>query len=135
MIFVLFPIRLRFFKNKFFIEQRRHSKHISDGEYICDKISCLRSYLYNFLALLHREVPHELVDPGFPEEFLRVLTVDTPTEGEVDGSFPVVLVVQAHQLPERQASPGCLGPDILLAEAPVRQLQPRGLRHLAVTGT
>jgi hypothetical protein len=91
--------------------------------------------LHPLLIQKLREVPHELVDPGFPEEFLRVLPVNTPTEGEVDGPFPVVLVVQAHQLPERQASPGCLGPDILLAEAPVRQLQPRGLRHLAVTGT
>ena len=91
--------------------------------------------LHPFLVQVLREVSHELVDPGFPEELLRVLPVDAPTEGEVDGPFPVVLVVQAHQLPERQASPGCLGPDILLAEAPVRQLQPRGLRHLAVTGT
>jgi hypothetical protein len=43
MIFVLFPIKLWFF-----IEQRRHLKHISDGEYMCDKISCLQSYFYNF---------------------------------------------------------------------------------------
>ncbi len=53
MIFVLFPIKLRLFKNKFFIKHRRHLKHIFDGEYMCDKISCLRSYFYNFLALLH----------------------------------------------------------------------------------
>ncbi len=79
-----------------------------------------------------REVPHELVDLGFPEELLRVFPVDTPTEGEMDGPFPIVLVVQAHQLPECQAPPGCLGPDILPAEDPVRQLQPRVLRHLAV---
>ncbi len=52
MIFVLFPIKLWFFKNKFFIEQRRHLKHISDGDYMCDKIRCLRSCVYNFLALL-----------------------------------------------------------------------------------
>ena len=51
MIFVLFPIKLRFFKNKFFIEQRRHSKHISDGEYMYDKINCLRSYFYNFFGV------------------------------------------------------------------------------------
>jgi hypothetical protein len=57
MIFVLFPIKLRFFKNKSFIEQRRHSKHITDGEYMCDKISCLRSYFYNFLALLQESAP------------------------------------------------------------------------------
>ncbi len=48
MIFVLFPIKLWFFKNKFFIEQRRHLKRISDGEYMCDKISCLRTYFHNF---------------------------------------------------------------------------------------
>jgi hypothetical protein len=43
-----------------------------------------------------REVPHELVDPGLPEELLRVLPVDAPTEREVDGSLPVVPVVQGH---------------------------------------
>ncbi len=48
MIFVLFPIELRFFKNKFFIKQRRHLKRLSDGEYICDKISCLRTFFHNF---------------------------------------------------------------------------------------
>jgi hypothetical protein len=71
-----------------------------------------------FIQVL-REVPHELVDPGFPEEFLWVVPVDTPTEGEVDGPLPVVLIVQGHQLPERQTPPGCLGPDILSAETPV----------------
>ncbi len=40
-----------------------------------------------------REVPHELVDSGLPEELLRVLPVDTPTEGEMDGPLPIVLVV------------------------------------------
>ncbi len=53
MIFVHFSIKLWVFKNKFFIEQRRHSKNISDGEYMCDRISCLRSYFNNFSALLH----------------------------------------------------------------------------------
>ncbi len=80
-----------------------------------------------------REVSHELVDSGLPKELLRVLPVNTPTEGEVNGPLPIVLVVQAHQLPERQAPPGCLGPDVLFAETPVRQLQQRGLRHLAIT--
>jgi hypothetical protein len=52
MIFVHFSIKLWVFKIKFFIEQWRHSKHISDGEYMCDKISCLRSYFNNFSTLL-----------------------------------------------------------------------------------
>ncbi len=52
MIFVHFSIKLWIFKNKFFIEQRRHSKHISDGEYMYDKISWLWSYFSNFSTLL-----------------------------------------------------------------------------------
>jgi len=79
-----------------------------------------------------REVPHELVDPGFPEELLRVLPVDAPSEGEVDGSLLVVLMVELHQLPERQAPPGRLVPDILPAEALVWEVHPGCLRHLAV---
>ncbi len=67
MIFVLFSIKLQFFKNKFSIEQRRHSKHISDGEFICDKISCLRSCFYNFLALLHNPNPHTI--PCIPNRY------------------------------------------------------------------
>ncbi len=81
------------------------------------------------------QVLHELADPGLPEKLFRVVPIDTPVEGEVDGPLPVVLVVKGHQLPERQAPSGCLGPDILFAEASVRQLQPRGLRHLAVIDT
>jgi hypothetical protein len=79
-----------------------------------------------------REVPHELVDPGFPEELLRVLPVDAPSEGEVDGSLLVVLMVELHQLPERQAPLGRLVPDILPAEALVWEVHPGCLRHLAV---
>ncbi len=57
--------------------------------------------LHPLLIQVLREVPHELVDPGFPEELLRVLPVDAPAEREVDGPLPVVPVVQGHQLPER----------------------------------
>jgi hypothetical protein len=41
-------------------------------------------------------------------------------------------MVEFHQLPECQAPPGRLVPDVLPAEALVRQVQPGGLRHLAV---
>jgi hypothetical protein len=81
------------------------------------------------------QVLHELADSGLPEKLFRVVPIDAPVEGEVDGPLPIVLVVKGHQLSERQAPSGCLGPDVLSAEAPVRQLQPRGLRHLAVTDT
>ena len=57
--------------------------------------------LHPFLIQVLREVSHELVDSGFPEELLRVLPVDAPSEGEVDGSLLVVLMVELHQLPER----------------------------------
>jgi hypothetical protein len=79
-----------------------------------------------------REISHESVDLGFPEQLLRLLPANTPADGELDGSLPVMLVIQGHQLSERQAPLGCLGPDIFLAEALVRQVQPGGLRHLAV---
>ncbi len=48
-----------------------------------------------------REVSHELVDSGLPEELLRLLPVNTPTEREVNGPFPIMLIVKAHQPPER----------------------------------
>ena len=57
--------------------------------------------LHPFLVQVLREVSHELVDPGFPEELFRVLPVDTPSKREVDGSFFIVLMVELHQLPER----------------------------------
>jgi len=79
-----------------------------------------------------REISHELVDPGFPEQLLRLLPANTPADRELDSSLLVMLVIQGHQLSERQAPLGCLGPDVLLAEASVRQVQPGGLRHLAV---
>ncbi len=81
------------------------------------------------------QVPHELTDPGLPEEFPRVVRGDPPVDGEVDGPLPILLVVEGHQLPKGQAPSGRLGPDVLLTETPVRQLQPGGLRHLAVTDT
>jgi hypothetical protein len=74
-----------------------------------------------------------LADSGLPEKLLRVLPVDTPVKGEVDGPLPVMLIVKGHQPPERQTLLGCLGPNVLPAEAQVWQIQPRGLRHLAVT--
>ena len=78
MIFVLFPIKLWFFKNKFFIEQRRHLKHISDGEYMRDKISCLRSYFDNFSTLLQLlgRLPDRLPDrllERLPDRLLHTL--------------------------------------------------------------
>ena len=79
-----------------------------------------------------REISHELVDPCLPEQLLRLLPANTPAEGEVNGPLLVMLIVKTHQLPERQVLPGCLGPDVLPAEASVRQVQPGGLRHLAV---
>jgi hypothetical protein len=88
--------------------------------------------LHPFLIQVLREVSHELVDSGFPEELLRVLPVDAPSKREMDGSFLVVLMVKLHQLPKRQAPPGRLIPHVLPAEAPVREIQPGGLRHLAV---
>ena len=89
--------------------------------------------LHPFLIQVLREVSHELVDSGFPEELLRVLPVDAPSKREMDGSFLVVLMVKLHQLPKRQAPPGRLVPDILPAEALVWQVQPGSLRHLAVS--
>ncbi len=80
-----------------------------------------------------REVPHELVNSGFPEKLLRLLPANTPAEREVNGPLLVMLIVEAHQLPERQVPPGCLVPDILPAETPVWQVQPGRLRHLAVS--
>jgi hypothetical protein len=79
-----------------------------------------------------REISHESVDLGFPEQLLWLLPANTPADGELDGSLPVMMVVQGHQLPERQAPLGCLGPDVFPAEVLVRQVQPGGLRHLAV---
>jgi hypothetical protein len=37
----------------------------------------------------------------------------------VNGPLLVMLIVEAHQLPERQVLPGCLVPDILSAETPL----------------
>ena len=79
-----------------------------------------------------REISHESVDLGFPEQLLWLLPANTPADGELDSSLPVVMVIQGHQLSERQTPLGCLGPDIFPAEALVRQVQPGGLRHLAV---
>jgi hypothetical protein len=81
------------------------------------------------------QVPHELADPGLPEELPRVVRVDSPMHGEVDGPLLIMLVVKGHQLPEGEAPSSCLGPDVLLGEAPVGQVQPGSSRHLAVTGT
>jgi hypothetical protein len=86
-----------------------------------------------FLLQILREVPHELVNSGFPEELLRLLPANTPAEGEVDGPLLVMLIVEAHQLSERQVLPGCLVPHVLPAETPVWEVQPGCLRHLAVS--
>jgi hypothetical protein len=86
MIFVLFPIKLRFFKNKFFIEQRRHLKHISDGEYMCDKISCLRSYFYNFLALL-QFLENARFRIGIGSATLMVLVVSSAADNDVSCAY------------------------------------------------
>jgi hypothetical protein len=48
-----------------------------------------------------REISHELVDPGFPEQLLRLLPADTPADRELDSSLLVMLVIDAHQFPER----------------------------------
>ena len=66
------------------------------------------------------QVPHELADPGLPEELLRVVRSDPPVDGEENGPLPIVLIVESHQFPKRQAPSGCLGPDVFSAEAPVR---------------
>ncbi len=79
-----------------------------------------------------REISHESVDLGFAEQLLWLLPADAPADGELDGSLPVMMVVQGHQLSECQASLGCFGPDIFPAEVLIRQVQPGGLRHLAV---
>jgi hypothetical protein len=79
-----------------------------------------------------REISHELVDPCFSEQLLRLIPADTPADRKLDSSLLVMLVIQGHQLSERQAPPCRLVPDILPAEALVRQVQPGGLRHLAV---
>jgi hypothetical protein len=88
--------------------------------------------LHSSLLQALREVPHELVDSGLPKKILRLFAADTPAEREPDSPLPIVLVVGVHQFPERQAPPGRLVPDILPAEALVRQVQPGGLRHLVV---
>ena len=72
-----------------------------------------------FLFQKLREVPHELVNSGFPEELLRLFPAHTPAEREVNGPLLVMLIVEAHQLSERQVLPGCLVPDVLPAETPV----------------
>ena len=79
-----------------------------------------------------REVSHESVNLGFAEQLLWLLPADTPADRELDGSLPVMVVIQGHQLSECQAPLGCLGPDIFPAEALIRQVQPGGFRHLAV---
>jgi len=79
------------------------------------------------------QVPHKLTDPRLPEELLRVVRDDPPVDGKEDGPLLIMLIVEIHQFSKRQAPPGCLGPDVFFGEAPVGQLQPRGLRHLAVT--
>ncbi len=45
------------------------------------------------------QIPHELADPGLPEEFLRMVRVDSPVDGEMDGPLPVLPVVKGHQVP------------------------------------
>jgi hypothetical protein len=64
-------------------------------------------------------VPHELTDPGLPEEPLQVVRDDPPVDGEVNGPFPVLPVIEGHQVPEGEAPSGSLGPDILSGETPV----------------
>jgi hypothetical protein len=81
------------------------------------------------------QVPHKQTDPSLPEELLRVVRGDPPVDGKEGGPLPIMLIVETHQLSKRQAPPGCLGPDVFFVEAPVWQLQPRGLRHLAVAST
>ncbi len=65
------------------------------------------------------QVPHELTDPGLPEELPRVVRGDPPVDGEVNGPLPILLVVEGHQVPEREASSGSPDPDILPSEASV----------------
>ncbi len=65
------------------------------------------------------QIPHELTDPGLSEELLRVVRVDPPVDGEVDGPLPVLPVIEGHQVPEGEAPSGSLSLDILLGEAPV----------------
>ncbi len=65
------------------------------------------------------QVPHELTNPGLPKELPRVVRGDPPVDGEVDGSLPILLVVEGHQVSEGEAPSGRLNPDILLGEAPV----------------
>jgi hypothetical protein len=65
------------------------------------------------------QVPHELTDPGLPEELFRVIRGDPPVDGEVDGPLPILLVVEGHQVPEGEAPSGSLDPDILPGEASV----------------
>jgi hypothetical protein len=86
------------------------------------------------LSLLQtlREVPHELIDSGLPEKLLRLVAADAPAEREPDRPLFVMLMIELHQLPERQAPPGRLVPDILPAEALVWEVHPGCLRHLAV---
>jgi hypothetical protein len=65
------------------------------------------------------QVPHELTDPGLPEELLWVVRDDPPVDGEVDGPLPILLVVEGHQVPKGEAPSGSLGPDILPGETSV----------------
>ena len=65
------------------------------------------------------QVPHELADPGLPEELLRVVRSDPPVDGEVDGPLPILLVVEGHQVPKGEAPSGSLGTDILSGEASI----------------
>ena len=88
--------------------------------------------LHPLFMQVFREIPHELANPGLPEKLLRMFLVDTPIEGEVNGPLPIVPVIYDHQFPECQAPLGRLGPDVFSAEALIWQIQPGGLRHLAV---
>ncbi|MFN9979699.1 MAG: hypothetical protein ACK53Y_07290, partial [bacterium] len=85
--------------------------------------------LHPFLVQVLREVSHEFVNLGFAEQLLWLLPADTPADRELDGSLPVVVVIQGHQSSECQAPLGCLSSDIFPAEVLIRQVQPGGPRH------
>jgi hypothetical protein len=88
--------------------------------------------LHSSLLQTLREVTHELVNSGLPEQLLRLIAADAPAKREPDRPLFVMLMIEIHQFPERQAPPGRLFPDILPAEALVWEVYPGCLRHLAV---
>ncbi len=81
MIFVHFSIKLWVFKIKIFHRTMTTFKHISDGEYMCDKISCLRSYFNNFSTLLQNFINKNI----FKKFFLN--------------TFPIYFVLTMHFKP------------------------------------